>query len=70
MMKDVSVAGRYARALQLLVTKQAAKAGILIHCFGRNLYQTRRWCARVKARHAAGPDLSRDLAPIQGRGAA
>jgi hypothetical protein len=27
MMKDVSVAGRYARALQLLVTKQAAKAG-------------------------------------------
>ncbi len=27
MMKDVSVAGRYARALQLLVTKQATKAG-------------------------------------------
>jgi F-type H+-transporting ATPase subunit delta len=27
MMKDVSIAGRYARALQLLVTKQATKAG-------------------------------------------
>jgi F-type H+-transporting ATPase subunit delta len=27
MMKDVSVAGRYARALQILVEKQAAKAG-------------------------------------------